>query len=221
MRATKSLSATGDAKANESNHARRDSARSQEPVLPKVDLQKANSSIPLGLFTGIPAFSEALHIGRPNIGDRERILQRVSEMLDRRWFTNDGPFVKEFEQRISEYVGVKHCIAMCNATVALENAIRALELKGGSHSLPIRSSPRLTRSSGRKLLLFSPIWIRQLIQSARRASSVLSPPGPVVSLACTYGAALCDVDALGHRSKAQSEGNVRRGPCLRLSVRAR
>ncbi len=51
-------------------------------------------------------------------------------MLDRRWLSNDGPLVKEFERRIAEYVGVEHCVAMCTATIALEIAIRALELRG-------------------------------------------------------------------------------------------
>jgi dTDP-4-amino-4,6-dideoxygalactose transaminase len=51
-------------------------------------------------------------------------------MLDRRWLTNDGPLVKEFESRVAKSVGVEHCVAMCNATVALEIAIRALELRG-------------------------------------------------------------------------------------------
>lgn len=71
-----------------------------------------------------------LHVGRPNVGNRERLLARINCLLDRRWFTNNGPLVREFEERISEYVGVKHCIAMCNATVALEIASRALELHG-------------------------------------------------------------------------------------------
>jgi dTDP-4-amino-4,6-dideoxygalactose transaminase len=58
------------------------------------------------------------------------MLRRVNEIFDRRWFSNDGPLVKEFEARIQELVGVKHCVAMCNATIALEIAIRALELHG-------------------------------------------------------------------------------------------
>lgn len=58
------------------------------------------------------------------------MLRRVNEIFDRRWLTNDGPLVKEFEARIQELVGVKHCVAMCNATIALEIAIRALELRG-------------------------------------------------------------------------------------------
>jgi dTDP-4-amino-4,6-dideoxygalactose transaminase len=51
-------------------------------------------------------------------------------MLDRRWFSNDGPYVQELEHKIAEYLGVNHCIVMCNGTIALEIAIRALELKG-------------------------------------------------------------------------------------------
>src|SRR6185312_10178031 len=47
-----------------------------------------------------------------------------------RWLTNDGPLVQDFESRVAQAVGVRHCVAMCNATIALEIAIRALGLKG-------------------------------------------------------------------------------------------
>jgi dTDP-4-amino-4,6-dideoxygalactose transaminase len=84
----------------------------------------------LAILSGRPAFEEPLHVGRPNIGSREQLLDRITGMLDRNWLTNDGPYVREFEQRISEMVGVKHCIAMCNGTIALEIAIRAAGLTG-------------------------------------------------------------------------------------------
>ena len=84
----------------------------------------------LAIFGGTPAFAEPLHVGRPNIGDREKFMTRVSEALDRRWLTNDGPFVRELEAKIAEYVGVEHCVAMCNATVGMEVLIRALDLTG-------------------------------------------------------------------------------------------
>jgi dTDP-4-amino-4,6-dideoxygalactose transaminase len=76
------------------------------------------------------AFDTPLHVGRPNVGDRDALMARINEMLDRRWFSNSGPLVNEFERRVAEFVGTKHCISMCNATVALEIAIRALELSG-------------------------------------------------------------------------------------------
>jgi dTDP-4-amino-4,6-dideoxygalactose transaminase len=84
----------------------------------------------LALFGARPAFEEALHVGRPNIGNRDAFLVRINQLLDSRWLTNRGAYVQEFEKRVADFTGVKHCIAMCNATVALEIVIRALDLKG-------------------------------------------------------------------------------------------
>ena len=84
----------------------------------------------LAMFGGKPAFAEPIHVGRPNIGNRDKLLQRFTDLLDRRWLTNNGCYVREFEKRIADRLGVKHCIAMCNATIALEIASRALGLKG-------------------------------------------------------------------------------------------
>jgi len=84
----------------------------------------------LAIFGGNPAFREKLHVGRPNIGDRKRLMERINDLLDRRWLTNNGPYVQAFEKKIAEIVGVRNCIATCNATTALELAIRALGLSG-------------------------------------------------------------------------------------------
>jgi dTDP-4-amino-4,6-dideoxygalactose transaminase len=97
---------------------------SESPALERT------TSKPLALLGGAAAFPDFLHVGRPNIGDRQRFIALVEDMLDRRWLTNDGPLVRQFEQRIAEVANVRHCVAMCNATVALEIAIRALDLKG-------------------------------------------------------------------------------------------
>ncbi len=77
-----------------------------------------------------PAFTEPLHVGRPNIGDRSVFDGLVATMFDENWLTNDGPLVREFENRVAEKVGVKHCVAMNNGTIALEIAIRALDMTG-------------------------------------------------------------------------------------------
>jgi dTDP-4-amino-4,6-dideoxygalactose transaminase len=84
----------------------------------------------LAIFGAPPAFPETLHVGRPNIGNRERLFERIGDILDGGWLTNNGPFVQEFEQRLAALAGVKHCVAVCNATIALELTIRALGLTG-------------------------------------------------------------------------------------------
>ncbi|MBZ0224264.1 MAG: aminotransferase class I/II-fold pyridoxal phosphate-dependent enzyme [Dokdonella sp.] len=84
----------------------------------------------LAINGALPAFDKPLHVGRPNIGNRDAYLKRVNQILDNQWLTNNGPMVQEFERRIADFLGVKHCVAMCNATIALEIAIRALGLEG-------------------------------------------------------------------------------------------
>jgi dTDP-4-amino-4,6-dideoxygalactose transaminase len=77
-----------------------------------------------------PLFSEPLHVGRPNIGARAEFDALMDEMFDRRWLSNDGPLLKRFETAICQRLGVKHCVAMCNGTIALEIAARALGFRG-------------------------------------------------------------------------------------------
>lgn len=84
----------------------------------------------LAINGAAPAFEDALHVGRPNIGDQNAFLELTKGILEKRWLTNNGPLVGKFEQTIVERLGVKHCVAMCNGTIALEIAIRALGLEG-------------------------------------------------------------------------------------------
>lgn len=93
-------------------------------------MKKVVSPEDLAINGAPPAFEEPLHVGRPNIGSREEFLKYVGDILDRRWLSNNGPLVQEFERRVAEHHGVKHCVAMCNGTVALEIAIRALGMEG-------------------------------------------------------------------------------------------
>ena len=84
----------------------------------------------LALFGGAPRFTEPLHVGRPNTGDRVRLIDRIQTMFDRRWLTNDGPFVQEFEQELARRLDVANCLATCNATTGLEILLRACGLTG-------------------------------------------------------------------------------------------
>lgn len=84
----------------------------------------------LAIWNGPPAFENSLHVGRPNIGDREELIKRINEMLDRRWLTNNGVLVQELESRIAEFLQVKHCVLVCNATIGLEVLAHALGWTG-------------------------------------------------------------------------------------------
>jgi dTDP-4-amino-4,6-dideoxygalactose transaminase len=95
----------------------------------RLNFQKVSPN-DLAAFGGRPTFDIQLHVGRPNLGNRLRLLERFNNLLDSRWLTNDGPYLDEFEHRIAELLGAKHCMAVCNATVGLEILIRATGLAG-------------------------------------------------------------------------------------------
>jgi dTDP-4-amino-4,6-dideoxygalactose transaminase len=89
----------------------------------------------LAVLGGPPAFTEPLHVGRPNVGDREAVLRAIGEAIDERWLSNNGAKLIAFERRLSEGLGGLHCVATCNATLGLQLVLRALGV-GGEVVLP-------------------------------------------------------------------------------------
>jgi dTDP-4-amino-4,6-dideoxygalactose transaminase len=106
-----------------------ESAMTQTAV-PASTSKTITDATDLAIHGAAPAFAKPLHVGGPNVGDRELFMRHVGEMFDRRWFSNNGPLVQEFEARLCQELGVRHCIAMCNGTIALEIAIRAVGMEG-------------------------------------------------------------------------------------------
>ncbi|MCF3122736.1 aminotransferase class I/II-fold pyridoxal phosphate-dependent enzyme [Streptomyces arenae] len=84
----------------------------------------------LAIFGGVHAFLRPLYVGSPNAVDRDRLFDRLDWALDNQWLSNSGPLAVEFEARTAELAGVRHSVATCNATVALQMLCHALELSG-------------------------------------------------------------------------------------------
>ena len=93
-------------------------------------MKKIETKHDLAINGAPPAFDKIIHVGRPNIVNTDKFMSRINDIFERGWLTNDGPLAQEFEQKVADYMGVDHCIAICNGTIALEIAIRALELEG-------------------------------------------------------------------------------------------
>lgn len=73
---------------------------------------------------------QILHVGKPNVGDVAKFQEYVEQIFANRWFTNNGHFVKTLESELQNFLGVKHCVLMCNATIGLQLACHALDLTG-------------------------------------------------------------------------------------------
>jgi dTDP-4-amino-4,6-dideoxygalactose transaminase len=63
----------------------------------------------------------------PPIEEYNKYLEGIWE---RTWLTNQGPLVQELEQKLKAFLGVHHLLFMSNGTIAIQLAIKALELKG-------------------------------------------------------------------------------------------
>ena len=84
----------------------------------------------LPVFGGAPAFAEPLVVGRPNLCDPTAYFARAETVMRSGWLSNHGRTVREFEESVARVAGVPHVVATCNATMALEVVIRALDLQG-------------------------------------------------------------------------------------------
>ncbi|MDE4453834.1 DegT/DnrJ/EryC1/StrS family aminotransferase [Psychrobacter sp. DAB_AL62B] len=62
--------------------------------------------------------------------NKKKYQSYVDRIFQSGWLTNNGSLLKELEQRLAEYLGVKNIILVANGSLALQLAYKALELKG-------------------------------------------------------------------------------------------
>ena len=77
-----------------------------------------------------------INVTKSYLGDIDRFKKYVEGIYARGWLTNHGPLVTELEERLKDYLGVKHIILTNNGTLALQVAYRALNLSGSAVTTP-------------------------------------------------------------------------------------
>lgn len=68
-------------------------------------------------------------VNEPLLSGNEK--KYLCECIDTGWISSEGPFVKEFEQKMSATVGRQYGVAVANGTAALEVAVQALGISEG------------------------------------------------------------------------------------------
>ena len=59
----------------------------------------------------------------------DEYFDKIKTIWESKWITNQGPLTGELESKLKEYLGVKNLLLVSNGTIALQIAIKALELK--------------------------------------------------------------------------------------------
>jgi len=75
-------------------------------------------------------------VTKPFLPPEEEYNKYISGIWQRQWITNNGPLVNELELKLKDYLGVNHLLYLSNGTIALQIAIKALELKGDIITTP-------------------------------------------------------------------------------------
>ncbi len=71
-----------------------------------------------------------INVTKPFMPDIEEYIEFIRGIWERNWLTNNGPLVNSLELKLKEYLDAKHMLYMGNGTIALQIAIKALDLKG-------------------------------------------------------------------------------------------
>ena len=69
-------------------------------------------------------------VTKPFLPPIEDYRDYLDGIWSRKWLTNMGPLASKLEMELKNYLGIKHLLYVTNGTVALQLAIKALDLKG-------------------------------------------------------------------------------------------
>ncbi|OPB92382.1 MULTISPECIES: DegT/DnrJ/EryC1/StrS family aminotransferase [Elizabethkingia] len=69
-------------------------------------------------------------VTKPFLPPQEEYDRYLKGIWKRNWLTNMGPLASQLEMELKDYLNVNHLLFVTNGTVALQMAIKALELKG-------------------------------------------------------------------------------------------
>ena len=76
-----------------------------------------------------PLFPDGLPVARPTVTEPRAIADSLADVLASGVLTN-GPTVRELEERLAGYLGVRHCIAVASCTAGLMLVLRGADVAG-------------------------------------------------------------------------------------------
>lgn len=69
-------------------------------------------------------------VTKPFMPPKKEYLEYLKGIWDREHLTNNGPLVQDLEQKLKDYLSLQHLLYLSNGTIALQIAIKALDLTG-------------------------------------------------------------------------------------------
>lgn len=74
--------------------------------------------------------NKSIYVTMPSLAPLDEYVEILKGVWERGILTHNGPLVQQFEKEISNKLGLSDFVAVSNGTIAIQMAIKALELKG-------------------------------------------------------------------------------------------
>jgi dTDP-4-amino-4,6-dideoxygalactose transaminase len=78
----------------------------------------------------IEKLNKPVYVTQPALPPLEEFTELLKQIWDTKILTNNGPFHKQFEKALADYLGVKYLSLFANGTLALITALQALRVTG-------------------------------------------------------------------------------------------
>lgn len=171
-------------------------------------------------------YRKNIPVNRPLLNGNEK--KYLEECITTGWISSEGPFVKRFEENITNLTGRRYAIAVCNGTAAIEVAVNALQIGNGDEVIMptftiISCAAPIVRAGGMPVLVDSDseTWnmdvgkIEEKITRRTKAIMVVHTYGlpvdmdPVLDIAHRYGLKVIEdsAEAIGQTYKGKPCGS--------------
>ena len=73
---------------------------------------------------------DKIPVTKPFLPPRKEFDSYINSIWESQWLTNMGPLAQKLEEKLSKYLKVDQLLFVSNGTIALQMAIKALDLNG-------------------------------------------------------------------------------------------
>lgn len=144
---------------------------------------------------GIALFPDGLPLCRPSIPDKRKVSAALDLILDNGTLTK-GQYLSELEREVSEYLDVRHCIAVSSCTSGLMLVLRASGLSGDIILPSFTFSATVHAAAWNGLRpVFADIDVRTLTLSSSAVSKAIGVRTSAILAMHTFGTP-CDIEGL-------------------------
>jgi len=137
-----------------------------------------------------------INVTKTWLPDKKKYQSYIDRIYENGWVTNAGPLVRELEERLADYLGVRHIVLVSNGTAALEIAYRTLGLRDFAVTTPFSFVATTSSLVANGLLpIFADIDPKSFCIDPKKIEEIITPHTKAIVPVHVFGNA-CEVETI-------------------------